>query len=105
MLTFYSDQSIVESAIANLKLIITQDQDIGDVLHKREQQSIDVDVHIIAGDKWNQKLFKTHKLILKARSDYFKVALSDQWVHKDPNGIIIFRKENISPESFDLLLE
>ncbi|PKK75687.1 Cullin-domain-containing protein [Rhizophagus irregularis] len=70
-----------------------------------QRQDIDVDVHIIAGDKWNQKLFKVHKLILKERSDYFKVALSDQWVRKDPNGIIIFRKENISPEIFDLLLE
>ncbi|CAB4380233.1 unnamed protein product [Rhizophagus irregularis] len=97
-----SYQLNVEEAIANLKLFITQEREIGDVF---QRQDIDVDVHIIAGDKWNQKLFKVHKLILKERSDYFKVALSDQWVRKDPNGIIIFRKENISPEIFDLLLE
>ncbi|CAB4445543.1 unnamed protein product [Rhizophagus irregularis] len=100
-----SYQLNVEEAIANLKLFITQEREIGDVFQEYQRQNIDVDVHIIAGDKWNQKLFKVHKLILKERSDYFKVALSDQWVRKDPNGIIIFRKENISPEIFDLLLE
>ncbi|CAG8486003.1 17258_t:CDS:10 [Rhizophagus irregularis] len=100
-----SYQLNVEEAIANLKLFITQEREIGDVFQEYQRQNIDVDVHIIAGDKWNQKLFKVHKLILKERSDYFKVALSDQWVRKDPTGIIIFRKENISPEIFVLLLE
>src|SRR5436853_7871968 len=94
----------VEIAIKGSKPFLIQDQEIQDVLQKYQQQCVDADVHIFAGDKWNQKMFKAHKLILQARSDYFKVALSDQWVRKDLNGIIIFRKENISPEIFDLLL-
>ncbi len=65
----------------------------------------DVNIHIIAGGKWKQRMFKAHTWVLKDRSDYFKVALSNQWARKDPNGIIIFHKENISPKIFDLILK
>ncbi len=85
--------------------ISTQNQDIEDNLQELRQEGSDVDIHIIVGGEWNRKMFKAHTWVLKDRSDYFKVALSNQWARKDPNGIIIFRKENISPKIFDLILK
>ena len=48
----------------------------------------------------NLKLF----IILSARSDYFKAALSSRWAKRE-NGIIIFDKPNISPPVFEILLK
>jgi hypothetical protein len=69
------------------------------------EKNIDIDVHIIAGNKQNQRMFKAHTRVLTGRCEYFRVALSNRWAHKDQNGIIIFHKENISPKIFDLIIE
>ncbi|KAF0495064.1 BTB-domain-containing protein [Gigaspora margarita] len=61
------------------------------------------DVKIEVGEKPNIKEFKAHSIILSARSDYFKVALSSRWA-KRKNGIIIFNKPNISPPVFEILM-
>jgi hypothetical protein len=50
------------------------------------------------------KEFFAHSLILSARSSYFKIALSKEWPKKE-NGIIIFKKPNISPEIMELILK
>ncbi|GES82628.1 BTB/POZ protein [Rhizophagus clarus] len=47
------------------------------------------------------KEFLAHSLILSVRSTYFKVALSKEWAKKD-NGIITFKKPNISPEIYGI---
>src|SRR5438132_12334216 len=54
------------------------------------------DVEIRIGRDENIKTFKAHSSILKARSLYFKTALSDNWAKKS-DGIILFEKENVSP--------
>ncbi|RIB30295.1 hypothetical protein C2G38_2153070 [Gigaspora rosea] len=63
----------------------------------------DFDVKIKVGENPNIKEFKAHSIILSARSDYFKAALSSRWARKI-NGIIIFKKPNISPPVFEILL-
>ena len=50
------------------------------------------------------KTFKAHSDILKIRCSYFKAALSNNWVKRSDNGIILFEKENISPKIFEVLL-
>ena len=50
------------------------------------------------------KTFKAHSGILKTRCSYFKAALSNNWVKRSDDGIILFEKENISPKIFEVLL-
>ncbi|RIA91871.1 hypothetical protein C1645_875137 [Glomus cerebriforme] len=62
------------------------------------------DLIIQAGEGQNMKEFFAHSLILSARSTYFKTALSKEWAKKE-NGIIIFKKPNISPETIEIILK
>ena len=73
-------------------------------LTKSLSESNFYDVEIKVGVNENIKTFKGHSIILEARSSYFKVALSSNWVKKTDNGIILFEKPNISPRVFELLL-
>ena len=63
------------------------------------------DVEIKIGMENNVKIFKAHSDILKARSSYFKAALSNTWIKKsEDDSIILLKKENISPKVFKVLL-
>ena len=62
------------------------------------------DVEIKVGEDQDVKTFKVHSTILKARSSYFKVALSNNWTKQSDDGIILFEKKNISPKIFEVLL-
>ncbi|CAG8497773.1 15096_t:CDS:10 [Dentiscutata heterogama] len=64
-----------------------------------------IDMYIIAGFDWNRRIFKVHTSILKDRCDYFKKALSNKCIRKNSDGIIVFYKEDISPEIFKLILD
>ena len=67
-----------------------------------ESDYYDVEIKIGNGD--DVKIFKAHSLILKARSLYFRAALSYNWVKRSDNGIILFEKENFSPKIFEVIL-
>jgi hypothetical protein len=75
-------------------------QDIGQLLITGDNH----DLIIQTGEGQDIKEFFSHSLILSARSTYFKIALSKEWVKKE-NGIIIFKKPNISPEIMELILK
>jgi hypothetical protein len=75
-------------------------QDIGQLLTTGDNH----DLIIQAGEGQDIKEFFAHSLILSARSSYFKTALSKEWAKKE-NGIIIFKKPNISPEIMELILK
>ena len=62
------------------------------------------DVELKIGNGNDVKIFKAHSHILKARSSYFRVALSDNWVERSENGIILFEKENLFPKIFEIIL-
>ena len=62
------------------------------------------DMEIEVGENDDVKIFKAHSNILKSRSLYFKAALSDGWIKRAENGIILFEKKNISPKIFEVLL-
>ncbi|KAG9290163.1 hypothetical protein G9A89_010469 [Geosiphon pyriformis] len=61
------------------------------------------DVKIIVGEAPNIQTFHAHSQILAARSPYFAVALSSNWIKREKN-IIIFPKPNISPKIFEIIL-
>src|SRR5439155_12330112 len=73
-------------------------------LTKSLSESNFYDIEIKVGINEDIKTFKAHSTILEARSSYFKVALSSNWVERSDNGIILFKKPNISPKVFELLL-
>src|ERR1044072_4236328 len=62
------------------------------------------DVIIQVGKEPNVENVKAHSIILKNRSTYFNVALSSRWVKKEGN-IIIFKKPNIKPNIFRIILK
>ncbi|KAG9288016.1 hypothetical protein G9A89_017611 [Geosiphon pyriformis] len=61
------------------------------------------DIRIIVGEAPNIRTFHAHSQILAARSPYFAVALSSNWIKRE-NNIIIFPKPNISPKIFEIIL-
>ena len=75
--------------------------DLTNVLN--ESDYYDVEIKIGNNDD-DVKIFKAHSHILKARSLYFRAALSDNWVERSENGIILFEKENLSSKIFEIIL-
>ncbi|GBC05949.1 hypothetical protein RclHR1_06520005 [Rhizophagus clarus] len=63
----------------------------------------DYDVKIEVGEGTEKETFKAHSVILRARSPYFKTALSSTWVKK-VDDVVIFSKPNISPRVFRKIL-
>ena len=64
----------------------------------------DFNVIIQVGENENMKTFRAHSVILRARSSYFKSALSTDWI-KAENNMIVFNKPSISPTVFDMILK
>ena len=63
----------------------------------------DYNVIIKVGKSPNIKEFHAHSNILRARSPYFKRALSQNWTTKQ-NDMIYFNKPNISPTVFEMIM-
>jgi hypothetical protein len=59
------------------------------------------DVIIYAGE--NEKEFRAHSAILSIRSQYFRTAFSDKWAEKK-DGMLAFKKPNIEPDIFQIIL-
>jgi hypothetical protein len=83
---------------AELLLCLSRD------LLKLFESSAFYDVYITIGEAPDIKTFKVHSAILVSRSPYFATALSNDWVKKE-NNITIFKKPNIAPKIFDILLK
>jgi hypothetical protein len=64
----------------------------------------DYDVIIQVGENQNTKEFRAHSVILRARSPYFKAALSANWITRK-NNMIMFNKPNITPIVFEMILK
>ena len=95
--------SLIDSNKKNalpLKHIYKLLNDLTNVMN--ESDYYDVEIKIGNGD--DVKIFKAHSHILKARSLYFRAALSDNWVERSENGIILFEKEKFSPKIFEVIL-
>ncbi|CAG8474308.1 14116_t:CDS:2 [Cetraspora pellucida] len=70
------------------------------------QDADDYNVQIHVGQEPNIRIFKAHSVILRARSSYFRAALSVNWARTDPNSAMItLKKPNISPIVFEIILK
>ncbi|CAB4383854.1 unnamed protein product [Rhizophagus irregularis] len=67
------------------------------------ETEIGYDVIIYAGEEPNIKEIHAHSNILCIRSQYFRSAFSNEWAEKR-DGKFIFRKPNISPQLFNIIL-
>ena len=67
------------------------------------EKEIGYDVIIYAGEEPNVKEIHAHSNILCIRSQYFDTAFSNEWAEKK-DGKFIFRKPNISPNLFNIIL-
>ena len=67
------------------------------------ETEIGYDVIIHAGEEPNVKEIHTHSNILCTRSQYFRSAFSNEWAEKR-DGKFIFKKPNISPQLFNIIL-
>ncbi|RHZ84092.1 hypothetical protein Glove_85g86 [Diversispora epigaea] len=65
----------------------------------------DYNVTIKVGENQNTQEFHAHSIILRARSPYFKSALSNQWANNKKDGMILFTKPNVSPPVFTLIIK
>ncbi|GBB83322.1 hypothetical protein RclHR1_10050005 [Rhizophagus clarus] len=63
----------------------------------------DFNVIIKIGENSNTKEFRAHSIVLRARSSYFKRALSQDWAIKE-NNVFTFAKPNISPLIFETII-
>ncbi|PKK74706.1 hypothetical protein RhiirC2_846620 [Rhizophagus irregularis] len=73
--------------------------DFGRLIDDKDESNVIIKV----GEEINMKEFKAHTLILRSRSSYFRTALSSNWAKKE-NDIYIFKKPNISPDVFEIIL-
>ncbi|RGB34381.1 hypothetical protein C1646_815394 [Rhizophagus diaphanus] len=81
-------------------------QRLPSLLHHRHHASLtntDYDMIIYVGNEPSIRTFHAHSEILRNQSSYFLAALSSRWIQRE-NGMIIFRKPNISPEVFEVIL-
>ncbi|CAG8783411.1 10579_t:CDS:2, partial [Acaulospora morrowiae] len=80
---------------------INLSQDLSQLLEDAD----DYNVNIKVGENTDTQDFRAHSIILRARSPYFKRALSSRWTFSKKDGIILFTKPNISPTIFTLILK
>ena len=73
--------------------------DLTNLLEKADDHNVLIEV----GQGKNFKTFRAHSFILRARSEYFHAALSNDWLKKD-DDMIIFKKPNISCNAFHVIL-
>ncbi|RIA79816.1 hypothetical protein C1645_839869 [Glomus cerebriforme] len=71
--------------------------------HHASPTNTDYDMIIYVGKEPSIRTFHAHSDILRDQSSYFLAALSSRWIQRE-NGLIVFRKPNISPEVFEVIL-
>ncbi|GBB91866.1 hypothetical protein RclHR1_01930008 [Rhizophagus clarus] len=77
--------------------------DLSNDYEKILENGFGYDVIVYVGEEPNIKEFHLHSNILCYRSQYFYAAFSNEWAEKK-DGKFIFRKPNISPQLFDIIL-
>jgi hypothetical protein len=78
-------------------------QEVANDYEKLLEDDEEYDVIIYAGENENVKEIHAHSFVLRTRSQYFRTALSNNWSEKK-DGKFIFKKPNISPKLFNMIL-
>ena len=78
-------------------------QEVINDLEKLLENDEEYNVIIYAGENENVKEIHANSSILRTRSQYFRTAFSNKWAEKK-DGKYIFKKPNISPQLFKMIL-
>jgi hypothetical protein len=78
-------------------------QEVANDLEKLLEDDKEYNVIIYAGENENIKEIRANSSILCSRSQYFRTAFSNEWAEKK-DGKYIFKKPNISPQLFEIIL-
>ena len=78
-------------------------QEVSNDYEKSLEADEEYDVIIYAGENEGMKEIHAHSFVLRTRSQYFRAELSKEWSEKK-DGKFIFRKPNISPKLFKMIL-
>ena len=85
------------------KMPLESSQEVINDYEKLFESDEEYDVIIYAGENENVKEIHAHSIILRSRSQYFRTAFSGNWSEKK-DGKFIFKKPNISPKFFNMIL-
>ncbi|CAG8522423.1 10575_t:CDS:2 [Acaulospora colombiana] len=91
----------LKSVSRSTELLEDLSVDYGSLIEDNHESNVLIEV----GEEPNFKIFKAHSLILRSRSAYFRVALSNEWAKKDDEGNYVFKKQNINPQTFEIILK
>ncbi|GBC09562.1 hypothetical protein RclHR1_08990006 [Rhizophagus clarus] len=80
------------------------ESDVIKALGEMLKAGTDYNVIIQVGEESNFKEFHVHSNVLRFRSEYFNEILSAENIRKE-NGKYIIKKQNITPQAFDVILE
>ncbi|CAG8823544.1 3613_t:CDS:1, partial [Racocetra persica] len=83
----------------DLELLLNFSKNFAKYLEKPDEYNVIVRI----GEGPNIKIFKAHSFVLKAQCPYFKAGLSSEWVKKEGDKIV-FEKQNISADVFEIIL-
>ncbi|GES87979.1 hypothetical protein GLOIN_2v851760 [Rhizophagus clarus] len=78
-------------------------QEVSNDFEKLLEPEEEYDVIIYAGENENVKEIHAHSLVLRTRSQYFRTGFSKKWAEKK-DGKFIFKKPNIFPKFFNIIL-
>ncbi|CAG8527258.1 4065_t:CDS:2 [Paraglomus occultum] len=84
-------------------MLLTYFEDLSQSFNRLLDELDDYNVIIEVGTGSTLRRFAAHSVILRARSLYFKTALSSRWAKKQ-GGYYIFSKPNVDPDVFKLIL-
>jgi hypothetical protein len=104
MVIIYFFPSIISIFFIVFKMVLNLHSGLSKDLSLILNDADDFNVIIQVGENQNIREFRAHSVILRARSPYFKSALSSEWITK-MNNMIMFNKPNISPKVFDMILK
>jgi hypothetical protein len=80
------------------------ESEVPEALGQLLKTEVDYNVIIHIGEEPNFKEFHAHSNILRCRSEYFNKMLSAENIEKK-DGKYIIKKQNISPQAFDIILK
>ena len=84
----------------SLQLLTHLSDDFCQILEQMEEYN----TMIFVGQESDVRVFHAHSIVLKARSEYFRAAFVKDWAKKD-GQFYCFRKPNISPAAFEMILK
>jgi len=104
MNTASSLQSLLQFTVQPNQMSLSFYTQLSDNFSRLLEWADDFNTIIQVGKQPEIKSFEAHSVVLRARSEYFRTALSSSW-SRTQGGKYIFEKPNISPNVFEIIIK